>query len=174
MFLVLWSKETNLLSQIQATRLPELLCLCMFHYILFIFYFFFCYFDLFALYSLSYSTNVLSYLRTPQDYFARQLRIIVRLCEERISLSRKNRLIKRYRRLFVNKRAAIQIYAFIFQYFQKITGFQMKHEPVPDEDEVTVVARIFDAEQDYALEISCDMRNMGNNMWRSVDAFMDN
>ena len=139
-----------------------------------IFYLYFCYFDLFALYSLSYSTNVLSYLRTPQDYFARQLQIIVRLCEERISSSRKSRLIKRYRRLSVNKRAAIQIYAFIFQYFQKITGFQMINEPVPDEDEVTVVARIFDAEQDYALEISCDMRNVGNNVWRSVDAFLEN
>ena len=50
----------------------------------------------------------------------------------------------------------------------------MKHEPVPDEDEVTVVATIFDDEQDYSLEISCDMRNMGSNVWRSVDAFLEN
>ena len=49
----------------------------------------------------------------------------------------------------------------------------MKFEPVPDEDEVTVVAMLFDAEQDYFIEISCDMRNVGNNVWRSVDAFME-
>ena len=47
----------------------------------------------------------------------------------------------------------------------------MINEPVPDEDEVTVVATIFDTEQ--SLEISCDMRNVGNNVWRSVDAFME-
>ena len=169
MFLVLWFKETNLLSQIQATRLPELLCLCMFQYIFIYIYLYFCYFAILLLFS----SNVLSYLRSPQEYFARQLQIVARLCKENITPSKRNRLIRRYRKLSVNKKAAIQIYSFIFQFFQKITGFRMKFEPVPDEDEVTVVAMLFDAEQDYFIEISCDMRNVGNNVWRSVDAFME-
>ena len=149
------------------TRTPlSMYVLIYFSYLLLIFYLFFAILLLF-------NSNVLYYLRTPQEYFARQLQIVVRLCKENITPAKRDRLIRRYRRRSVNKRAAIQIYSFIFQFFQKITGFRMKFEPVPDEEEVTVVAMLFDAEQDYFLEISCDMRNVGNNVWRSVDAFLE-